>query len=449
MSTAMGHADLDETTRSCVTELVCQRCDVKRPITDTEAFCEACGKCFDVAYDYELAKTRLRELPMSERPRNIWRLSELLPIRSAHAQAEVGQISGMTPLIPANRLGERLGLRKLYLKDDSTQRPSLSYKDRVVSSAIARALELGKTEIGCVSTGNVGTAVASLGAKAGLTPYVFYPNRLEETKARVCRALGARVCQVAGNYDEANRECRKVAAASGLEFANITLRPFYAEGAKTAIFEIVEQLGWQAPDHIVSATAGGTLSSRLHKGLVELETVGLAETSATKMHIAQPEGCSPIADAILAGEPEIQPRKPDDDRAFAGNWFSRGRLSGDRRRSVAQRQRSYSQRRGDIRGDRFARRNRGNLDRARGRNDDRGAEEAGRVGRRGSRRDRGGDHHGQRAEDARRSSGEALAFDGGVRAGLDACGAERASARSGRSAAARVADVKAPARAHA
>jgi threonine synthase len=310
MSTAMGHADLNETTRSCVTELVCQRCDVKRPITDTEAFCPTCGKCLDIAYDYELAKTRLRELPMDERPRNIWRLSELLPIRSAHAQAEVGQISGMTPLIPANRLGARLGLSKLYLKDDSSQRPSFSYKDRVVSSAIARALELGKTEIGCVSTGNVGTAVAALAAKAGLTPYVFYPNRLEQTKARVCRALGARVCQVAGNYDEANRECRKVAAASGLEFANITLRPFYAEGAKTAVFEIVEQLGWKAPDHIVSATAGGTLSSRLHKGLVELETVGLAKTSATKMHIAQPEGCSPIADAIVSGEPEIKPRNP-------------------------------------------------------------------------------------------------------------------------------------------
>jgi threonine synthase len=310
MSTAMGRAAEDETTRSCATELVCQRCNVKRPIADTEAFCPTCGKCMDVAYDYELARTRLRELPMAERPSNIWRLSELLPIHAAKAQAEVGQVSGMTSLIPANRLGEKLGLRKLYLKDDSTQRPSLSYKDRVVSTAIARALELGKREIGCVSTGNVGTAVASLAAKAGLTPYVFYPNRLEETKARVCTALGAKVCQVAGNYDEANRECRKVAAASGLEFANITLRPFYAEGAKTMIFEIVEQLGWRAPDHIVSATAGGTLSSRLHKGLVELETVGLAETSATKMHIAQPQGCSPIANAIAAHEPEIEPCTP-------------------------------------------------------------------------------------------------------------------------------------------
>lgn len=310
MSAATGRAEQNETTRSCVTELVCHKCDVKLPIGDREAFCPTCGKCMDVAYDYDLAAERLRELPMSDRPHNIWRLSELLPIQDSRAQARVGQFAGLTPLIPADNLGAELGLKKLYVKDDSTSRPSLSYKDRVVSTAVARLLELGNNEIGCVSTGNVGTAVASLAAKAGVTPYVFYPDRLEQTKAKACRALGAKVCQVAGNYDEANRECRKVAAASGLEFANITLRPFYAEGAKTMAFEIVEQLGWQAPDHIVSATAGGTLSSRLHKGLLELETVGLAQTKFTKMHIAQPEGCSPIASAIMAQEPEIQPCRP-------------------------------------------------------------------------------------------------------------------------------------------
>ncbi len=310
MSTAGDRATENEMTRSCATELVCERCSVKFPITDAEAFCPECGKCLDVAYDYELAASRLREMPMSERPSNLWRLSELLPILDPSAQARVGQFTGFTPLIPADRLGAELGLRNLYVKDDSTSRPSLSYKDRVVSTAIARLLELEKSEIGCVSTGNVGTAVASIAAKAGVTPYVFYPNRLEQTKAQACRALGARVCQVAGNYDEANRECRKLAAASGLEFANITLRPFYAEGAKTMAFEIVEQLDWQAPDHIVSATAGGTLSSRLHKGLIELETVGLAQTSFTKMHIAQPDGCAPIADAIIAKDTEIHPCTP-------------------------------------------------------------------------------------------------------------------------------------------
>lgn len=300
-----------ERTRSCATGLVCHRCDVKIGLGEREAFCPECGKCLDVAYDYEQARQRLGELAFGKRPMNIWRLPELLPICDADAQARVGQVSGMSPMIPADRLGRELGLKKLFVKDDSTSRPSLSYKDRVVSTAIARLLELGDEEVGCVSTGNVGTAVASLAAKAGVTPYVFYPNRLEATKAKAVRALGAKVCQVSGNYDEANRECKKVAAASGLEFANITLRPFYAEGAKTMAFEIVEQLGWRAPENIVSATAGGTLSSRLHKGLIELERVGLAQTSATKMHIAQPAGCSPIASAIAARDAEIHPCTPE------------------------------------------------------------------------------------------------------------------------------------------
>lgn len=309
--TAGDPAAGDRSTRSCATELVCHRCGVKFALGEREAFCPECGKCLDVAYDYEQARQRLAELPFDRRPTNIWRISELLPVHDAQAQARVGQFSGMSPLIPADRLGRELGLKNLYVKDDSTSRPSLSYKDRVVSTAIARLLELGDEEVGCVSTGNVGTAVASLAAKAGVTPYVFYPNRLERTKAKACRALGARVVQVAGNYDEANKECRKVAEASGLEFANITLRPFYAEGAKTMAFDIVEQLGWRAPEHIVSATAGGTLSSRLHKGLIELETVGLASTKATKMHIAQPAGCSPIASAIDAKDSEIHPCRPE------------------------------------------------------------------------------------------------------------------------------------------
>lgn len=301
----------DGRTGSCATGLVCTRCSVTLPLTDLEAFCPECGKCLDVAYDYEVARARLSETPIAQRASDLWRLSELLPITDSSAQRRVGRFSGFTPLIPAERLGAELGLNRLYIKDDSTSRPSLSYKDRVVSTAIARLLELGQREIGCVSTGNVGTAVASIAAQAGVTPFVFYPNRLEAGKAQACRALGARVCQVAGNYDEANRECRKLAAQSGLQFANITLRPFYAEGAKTMAFEIVEQLDWQAPDHIVSATAGGTLSSRLHKGLVELETVGLAKTGDTTMHIAQPAGCSPIASAIQAGHEEIHPCRPE------------------------------------------------------------------------------------------------------------------------------------------
>jgi threonine synthase len=301
----------DQRTRSCATELVCHDCGIRLPLLDTTSRCLGCGKTLDIDYDYELAEKRIGELPISEREINIWRFEELLPIVDASAQARVGRYSGRTPLIHADRLGAELGLRKLYLKDDSTQRPSLSYKDRVVSMAVARLLELGKEEIGCVSTGNVGTAVSSMAAKAGVAAYVFYPSNMERGKARACRALGAAVIQLDGNYDEANRACRELALASGLQFANITLRPFYAEGAKTEAFEVVEQLDWVSPDHFVIPAAGGTLSSRVHKGLKEMETVGMAETAASKIHIAQAEGCGPIATAILDGSGEIEPQRPN------------------------------------------------------------------------------------------------------------------------------------------
>lgn len=300
----------DQRTRSCATELVCHDCELRLSLLDTTFRCLGCGQTLDVDYDYELAGQRVAELPIAERELNIWRFEELLPIVDAKAKARVGRYSGRTPLIHADRLGSELGLRKLYLKDDSTQRPSLSYKDRVVSMAVARLLELGKKEMGCVSTGNVGTALASLAAKAGVAAYVFYPSNMERGKARACRALGAVVIQLDGNYDEANRACRELALASGIQFTNITLRPFYAEGAKTVAFEVVEQLDWQAPDHFVIPAAGGTLSSRVHKGLGEMEKVGMAETAATKIHVAQAEGCGPIATAILDGSGKIEPQQP-------------------------------------------------------------------------------------------------------------------------------------------
>ncbi|MGE5282425.1 MAG: threonine synthase [Chloroflexota bacterium] len=301
----------EDRTRSCATELVCRDCGRRLPLLDTTFKCLGCGQGLDIDFDYELAKERLSEIPPAEREINIWRFEELLPIVDARAQARVGRYSGRTPLIHADRLGAELGLKKLYLKDDSTSRPSLSYKDRVVSMAVARLLELGKDEIGCVSTGNVGTAVASLAAKAGVAAYVFYPSNLERGKARACRALGAAVIQLDGNYDQANRACRELALTIGMQFANITLRPFYAEGAKTLAYEVVEQLEWVAPDHIVIPAAGGTLSSRVHKGLQELEMVGLAETAGVKISVAQPEGCGPIATAILDGSGEIEAQSPN------------------------------------------------------------------------------------------------------------------------------------------
>ena len=297
-------------TSSCSTELVCRDCGYRTPLLDTAFKCPACGEGLDIEYDYERAKALIAERSLDDRPWNIWRFEELLPIVSSSAQARVGQFAGQTPLIRADRLGAELGLKNLYLKDDSTNRPTLSYKDRVVGMAIARLLELGKDEVGCVSTGNVGTAVAALAAKAGASAYIFYPGNMEKGKAKACRALGAQVCQLDGNYDQANRACRELSLASGIQFANITLRPFYAEGAKTVAFEVVEQLGWKAPDHFIIPAAGGTLSSRVHKGLNELEQVGLAETAATKINIAQAGGCDPIATAIREGG-ELEPQAPN------------------------------------------------------------------------------------------------------------------------------------------
>jgi len=312
MSNATQHLEgpIGRRTRSCATELVCRDCGYRTPLLDQAFKCPACGEGLDIDYDYERAKETIAEHGFTDRPWNVWRLEELLPITSADAQARVAQFAGQTPLIKADRLGAELGLKNLYLKDDSTNRPSLSYKDRVVGMAIARLLELGKDEVGCVSTGNVGTAVAALAAKAGAQAYVFYPGNMEKGKAKACRALGAQVCQLDGNYDQANRACRELSLASGIEFANITLRPFYAEGAKTVAFEVVEELGWVSPDHFVIPAAGGTLSSRVHKGLNELEMVGLAETSGTKINIAQAGGCNPIATAILEGG-ELEPQSPD------------------------------------------------------------------------------------------------------------------------------------------
>src|ERR1039458_5258040 len=160
-------------TRSCATGLMCHRCENHYPLESTVFACPDCGKGLDVVYDYERAASHFREIPSAERPQNIWHFEELLPIVDASAQARVGRYAGFTPLIHADRLGAELGLSNLYLKDDSPSRPSLSYKDRVVSMSIARLLELDKQEIGCASTGNVGTAVASMAAKAGVASYVF------------------------------------------------------------------------------------------------------------------------------------------------------------------------------------------------------------------------------------------------------------------------------------
>ena len=233
-------------TISCATELVCRDCGYRH--APARHGLQVSGLRRGARHRLRLrARQRalIAERGLAERPWNIWRFEELLPIVTRRAQQRGRPVRRQNAADP-RRAARRRARAQQPLPEGRLDQPpdSLSYKDRVVGMAIARLLELGKDEVGCVSTGNVGTAVAALAAKAGAPPYIFYPGNMEKGKAKACRALGAQVCQLDGNYDQANRACRELAVTTGMEFANITLRPFYAEGAKTMAFEVVEELGW-------------------------------------------------------------------------------------------------------------------------------------------------------------------------------------------------------------
>ena len=211
----------------------------------------------------------------------------------------------------AHRLGRELGLEQLYLKDDSVNHPTLSYKDRVVSVAATRAVELGMGIFGCASTGNLGNSVAAHAARLGLECYVFLPRTLEPGKILGSAVSGPHVVAVDGNYDDINRLCTQVGDRYGWGFANINLRSYYAEGAKTYGFEIVEQLGWRFPQHVVSPVAGGTLLPRIARGFREFRAAGLVEGELPKIHAAQAAGCAPVVHALEQGLEYPDPVKPD------------------------------------------------------------------------------------------------------------------------------------------
>lgn len=290
----MSHAS-----RSCATHVECAPCRYTQGLLEEGAFCPGCGKCLRVVYDYDAAAYYIR---CNDQPtNNIWAYQELLPILNRESIAQVGQNTGYTPLVRAKRLGKELGIKNLWIKDDSLSRPSLSYKDRVVAMAVGRILDLGLGRIGCVSTGNVGNAVAAMAAHAGIDAFVLYPQNIEEGKVSIAMAYGAYVCQVTGNYDQLNRLVRPAAVGAGLKLANVDLRPFYSEGAKTVGWEIVDQMHTK-PDHIVLPAAGGTLASRVHQGLDELDIIYGLGLNEIVLHVAQPAGCSPIATAIQVGD---------------------------------------------------------------------------------------------------------------------------------------------------
>lgn len=223
---------------------------------------------------------------------------------------EIDLQPGWSPLVPANRLGRELGLRRLYIKNDSIN-PTWSFKDRVVAVAVAAARQFGFEVIACASTGNLANAVAAHAARAGLRACVFIPKGLERGKVVTSSAYGPTIVEVEGNYDEVNRLCAEIAEEHRWAFVNVNLRPYYSEGGKTLGFEVAEQLEWQAPDHIVVPVASGSLLVKIHKGLLELRQTGVISDVATRVHGAQAAGCAPVAAAFAEGTDEIHPVKPN------------------------------------------------------------------------------------------------------------------------------------------
>ena len=286
--------------------LKCKECGTLYS-ADRSFMCMKCMGPLEADYDYERIGRVLERDQVASRPRNVWRLRELLPVEG---EGITGHNSGWTPLWRARRLGEHLGIRRLYLKDDSTNRPTLSYKDRVVSVAVSRGVELGFETFACASTGNLGNAVAAHCAAAGHPCLIFVPHDIEQAKITGSLMCGPQVVALEGNYDQVNRLCAQIGDEYGWGFVNVNLRPYYTEGAKTLGFEVAEQLGWELPDHIVLPTAGGTLLPKVAKAFGELKKLGWVD-GHSKVHCAQAEGCSPVVRALQEGSDEIQPVKPN------------------------------------------------------------------------------------------------------------------------------------------
>ncbi|MBV8127955.1 MAG: threonine synthase [Planctomycetaceae bacterium] len=292
-----------------VTGLQCRLCGKRYP-KEALNFCTEDFGPLEVTYDYEAAARTLTRSALAARPRTMWRYHELLPI---DGEPTVGQHVGGTPLIRADRLARVLGVRELYLKNDAVNHPSLSFKDRVVAVALSKAVELGFQTVGCASTGNLAGSVAANAAAAGLEAYVLIPDGLEQGKVLGATIYGARVIAVQGNYDHVNRLCSQIAFRYGWGFVNVNLRPYYAEGSKSMGFEIAEDLGWRAPDHVVAPMAGGSLIGKIHKAFQEFERLDLLEAPVrTRMFGAQATGCNPISATVKSGASKVKPiRHPD------------------------------------------------------------------------------------------------------------------------------------------
>lgn len=267
--------------------------------------CENCFGPLEAYYDRVAQKASVSRESIMAGPRTLWRYEAFLPSRY---DPRIDLNDGWTPLLKAENLGRALGLRNLYLKND-TVNPTFSFKDRVVAVAGAKALELGMRAIACASTGNLAGAVAAHAARAGLDSFVFIPADLEPAKITSAAIYGATVVAVEGDYDQVNRLATEAAEEYGWGFCNINLRPYYAEGSKTLGFEVAEQLGWRTPDRVIVPVASGALFTKIWKGFGEFQDAGLIDGDLPKMMGAQAMGCSPVATAFARGENSIKPVK--------------------------------------------------------------------------------------------------------------------------------------------
>jgi threonine synthase len=271
------------------------------------SICEDCMAPLEVHYNLDAVRGKFTRETISSRPANIWRYAELLPMPEGYSD---GLPVGMTPLVPAARLGARIGSRSLLIKNDAVCFPTLSFKDRVVAMALAQARRFGFKTVSCSSTGNLANSVAAQAARHGFDAWIFIPADLEAAKIIGTQVYGARLTRISGNYDQVNRLCSQIADRYNWGFVNINLRPYYAEGSKTVGFEIAEQLGWRLPDNVVVPMAGGSLITKIQKAFNELIALGLVEAKAVKFFGAQATGCSPISDAVKCNKDEIDPQKP-------------------------------------------------------------------------------------------------------------------------------------------
>src|SRR5450631_2355015 len=288
-------------------QLKCRECG-KFWGNQARSFCDECLSPLEVVYDLDAIRPIFTKKNIEAGPTNLWRYSALLPLPDGYQGTNP---TGFTPLVQARRLGKQLGASKLYVKNDAVCFPTLSFKDRVVSTALAAARRFGFQVVSCSSTGNLANAVAAQAAREGFDAWIFIPSDLEPAKVTGTQVFGAKLVRIAGNYDQVNRLCSQIAEKYRWGFVNVNLRPYYAEGSKTVGYEIAEQLGWRLPDNIVCPMAGGSLITKIRKSFGELIELGLVENKPVRFFGAQATGCSPISQAVNNGVETIEPQRPN------------------------------------------------------------------------------------------------------------------------------------------